>query len=195
MNATLSPWSSIPNLLTLARIGLIPIFVLAFYLPFQWSPMFCAILFSLACVTDWLDGFLARILKQTSAFGAFLDPVADKLLVTFALVLLIGQYGALWVAIPAGIIICREILISALREWMAEIGQRNQVAVGWIGKLKTAVQMMAIILLLSQSPDLKNKIIWAGFVLMYVSAGLTVWSMVIYLKAAWKEINAQEEKN
>src|SRR3990167_3751708 len=114
----------IPNLVTLSRIFLIPIFILVFYLPFSWSHLASAIIFALAALTDWLDGYLARRLSQTSAFGAFLDPVADKLLVAFALVLIVGHRHIPALALPAAIIVGREIMISALREWMAEVGKR-----------------------------------------------------------------------
>jgi len=179
---------SIPNLLTLIRISLIPIFVLVFYLPFSWSPMATAVIFTLAALTDWLDGYLARKLKQVSPLGEFLDPVADKLIVAVALVLLVQAHGSALLAIPAAVIVCREIVISALREWMAEVGKRKTVGVSTLGKLKTAGQMLSIILLLSQSPDKISLITILGYVFIYASAILTLWSMVIYLKAAWRDL-------
>lgn len=178
----------IPNIITVMRIFLIPIFVVCFYLPVPHSDMLTAGVFCLAGLTDWLDGFLARKLNQTSLFGAFLDPVADKLIVAVALVLMVGDYGSLWITIPSVIIVCREIIISALREWMAEIGKRANVAVSQVGKLKTTLQIVAIIILLANPADLS--IIWVkcGLVLMYIAVLLTIWSMLVYLRAAMVEM-------
>ncbi|WP_075067509.1 CDP-diacylglycerol--glycerol-3-phosphate 3-phosphatidyltransferase [Candidatus Berkiella aquae] len=176
---------SIPNLLTAARIALIPCFVVAFYLPTKHAGMITAAIFCLAGATDWLDGYLARKLNQTSRFGAFLDPVADKLIVAVALVLLVGEYGSVWMTIPAVVIVSREITISALREWMAEIGQRTTVSVSYVGKLKTFIQIIAIIILLSQPADWNLKSVIVGTIFMYLAAILTLWSMIAYLKAAW----------
>ncbi|MFZ1294075.1 MAG: CDP-diacylglycerol--glycerol-3-phosphate 3-phosphatidyltransferase, partial [Pseudomonadales bacterium] len=119
---------NIPNMLTLFRIALIPVFVLVFFLPFHWSYMASAVIFVLASLTDWLDGYLARRLDQSTSFGAFLDPVADKLMVVIALVLLVTQQDTVWFTVPALVVVGREILVSALREWMAEIGKRTSVA-------------------------------------------------------------------
>ncbi len=179
---------SLPNLLTLLRISLIPIFVIVFYLPFQWSYMASAIIFLIAGITDWLDGYLARKLNQTSPLGEFLDPVADKLIVAVALVLLVQSHASILLAIPAAIIVCREIVISALREWMAELGKRQRVAVSELGKIKTAGQMVAIILLLSQDPQAVSLIAIIGYILIYAAAILTLWSMVIYLRLAWDDL-------
>lgn len=180
---------SVPNILTLLRISLIPIFVLFFYLPVRWSYEASAIIFAIAAVTDWLDGYLARKLKQTSPLGEFLDPVADKLIVAVALVLLVQTHATIFLAIPAAVIVCREIVISALREWMAEIGKRQTVAVSWIGKLKTTGQMVAILLLLSQDPAKGfSWITILGYVLIYAAACITLWSMIIYLRAAWDDL-------
>lgn len=179
---------NLPNVLTLIRITLIPIFVLLFYLPFSWHHYGCAFLFAIACATDWLDGYLARKLKQVSPFGEFLDPVADKLIVAVALILLVQTYHTAWLTIPACIIVCREIVISALREWMAELGKRQQVAVKGIGKYKTAGQMLAILLLLSQNSESFSWITLAGYILIYAASVLTLWSMVLYLIAAWEEL-------
>ncbi|MGD9164951.1 MAG: CDP-diacylglycerol--glycerol-3-phosphate 3-phosphatidyltransferase, partial [Chromatiales bacterium] len=132
---------NIPNILTLLRIVLIPVFVLLFYLPVEWARFSCALVFGIAAVTDWFDGYLARRWGQVSPFGAFLDPVADKLMVSVSLLLLVQADATPALAIPAAVIIGREITISALREWMAELGERAQVAVSVIGKFKTAVQM------------------------------------------------------
>lgn len=179
---------NIPNILTLLRISLIPIFVIMFYLPVPWSYTASALVFAVAAFTDWLDGFLARKLKQVSPLGEFLDPVADKLIVAVALVLLVQGYGKVLLAIPAAIIVCREIVISALREWMAEVGKRSTVSVSWLGKVKTAGQMVAILLLLSQNPDNFTWITFLGYVLIYAAAILTLWSMIIYLRAAWSDL-------
>ena len=179
---------TIPNLLTLLRILLIPVYVLFFYLPVGWSNEACALIFALAALTDWLDGYLARRLGQYSPFGAFLDPVADKLMVTVALVLLVEADPSPALAIPAVIIIGREITISALREWMAELGARAQVAVSIIGKMKTAAQMTAIFLLIYRDSVWDLPVYTIGYVLLYVAATLTLWSMVLYLRAALPSI-------
>ncbi|MEJ2060092.1 MAG: CDP-diacylglycerol--glycerol-3-phosphate 3-phosphatidyltransferase [Gammaproteobacteria bacterium] len=175
---------NLPNLLTLARIVLIPLMVLVFYLPFTWVGPASAAIFALAGFTDWLDGFLARYLKQSSHFGAFLDPVADKLIVAVALILLVDQHRSFFLAIAAMIIIGREITISALREWMAHVGARHRVAVSFVGKVKTAMQMLAIVLLLYQLPLFGYPTYKIGLVALYVAALLTLWSMVQYMIAA-----------
>jgi len=175
---------NIPTLLTLARIGLIPIFVICFYLPVSWSNEATLAIFLLAAFTDWLDGYLARALDQASKFGAFLDPVADKMMVAVALVLLVQANPTAWLAIPAAIIIMREIAVSALREWMAEVGESANVAVSMLGKVKTTVQMIAISMLLYHEPLKQFMVYETGLVLMYVAAALTFWSMLLYLKAA-----------
>ncbi len=179
---------NLPNLLTWGRILLIPLLLIVYYLPEHWLAdhgrnVIGAGIFALAAVTDWLDGYLARSLKQTSAFGAFLDPVADKLMVATALLLLVALDNV--PAFIAAIIIGREIAISALREWMAELGRRTHVAVSVIGKFKTAAQMVAIILLLFRAPVFGIPVLPIGYVLLYLAAVLTLWSMVMYLKAAW----------
>ena len=176
---------SIPNILTLIRIGLIPVFVLAFYLPFKWSHIATALIFGIAAITDILDGYLARRLGQVSALGAFLDPVADKLMIAVALVLLMQTHPSPLLAIPAAIIVGREIAISALREWMAELGKRTSVAVSIIGKFKTVSQMLALLFLLYREPIGEFPTTTVGFVLIYVAAVLTLWSMIVYLRAAW----------
>ncbi len=178
---------NIPNSLTWARIALIPIFVGIFYLPDNWMTpahknLFATGVFVVAAVTDWFDGYLARALGQTSAFGAFLDPVADKLMVAAALILLVQL--ARVDAIIAVVIIGREITISALREWMARVGESASVAVAYVGKLKTAAQMTAIPLLLYNAPLLSIDIRLVGSVLIYVAAALTLWSMGYYLHRA-----------
>ena len=178
---------NIPNTLTSLRIILIPVLVVVFYLPYPWTGLVAAIIFTLAAITDWIDGYLARRLNQSTAFGAFLDPVADKLMVAVALVLLLERYPHAWFTIPAMIIIGREIVISALREWMAEIGKRTSVAVSYVGKFKTTAQMIAIIVLLAQTSVVDPTMQLIGFVALYLAASLTLWSMLIYLRAAWPD--------
>lgn len=173
------------NILTLFRIALIPILVVFFYLNVPWSNWATTAIFSLAAITDWLDGYVARRFNQTSRFGAFLDPVADKLMVGVTLVLLTQHNPTALFAIPAAIIIGREITISALREWMAELGQRAAVGVQTIGKVKTVFQMIALILLLFREPLLGLPIFTLGHVLLWIAALLTIWSMGVYLRAAW----------
>lgn len=185
---------NIPNLLTVLRVLLIPVFVLLFYLPFSWSYWAASGVFAFAGFTDWLDGYLARRLQQSTAFGAFLDPVADKLIVSVALVLLVAEHSSLWLTLPAAIIIGREIVISALREWMAELGARAQVAVSGLGKWKTAAQMLALVILLGNPPAMSFWVV-LGYFLLLMAAGLTLWSMVVYLRAAWPHMrNAPGKK-
>ncbi|PIE83479.1 MAG: CDP-diacylglycerol--glycerol-3-phosphate 3-phosphatidyltransferase [Candidatus Contendobacter odensis] len=176
---------NIPTLLTLLRIILIPIFVGIFFLPFHGNNLICTALFGLAALTDWLDGYLARRWNQTSAFGAFLDPVADKLMVATALVLLVQSIPTPLMAVIAAIIIGREIAVSALREWMAQIGNHKRVAVSTIGKYKTTFQMIALLLLLYQEPLGIFPTLEIGLGLMTLAAMLTLWSMFHYLAVAW----------
>lgn len=176
---------NLPTLLTLLRIALIPVFVGVFFLPFRGANLLCTALFGLAALTDWLDGYLARRLGQTSAFGAFLDPVADKLMVAAALVLLVQAIPTPWMAIAAVIIIGREIAISALREWMAQIGRHGRVAVSLVGKIKTTAQMVALLLLLYREPLGVFPTLEMGLGLLTIAAALTLWSMAHYLLAAW----------
>ena len=180
---------NLPNILTLLRIVLIPVFVVLFYLPVEWANVAATTVFAIAAWTDWFDGYLARRMQLTSAFGAFLDPVADKLMVAVTLVLLVDAnptpYAGIFMALPAAVIIGREIVISALREWMAELGESAQVAVSVIGKIKTSTQMLALVFLLYREPIGDFPTAETGFVFLYISAGLTLWSMVIYLRAAW----------
>ena len=187
---------NIPNSLTLLRIILIPVFIVFFYLETRWSNSVAALIFLLAAITDFLDGYLARKLNQLSAFGAFLDPVADKLIVAVALVLLVDQnptpYASIWMSLAAMTIIGREITISALREWMAEIGARKSIAVSIIGKVKTTAQMSAILLLIYGDPIFSLSSIEIGFVLLYLSVILTLWSMVDYLLAAWPKLMQED---
>ncbi|WP_435103706.1 CDP-diacylglycerol--glycerol-3-phosphate 3-phosphatidyltransferase [Arhodomonas sp. AD133] len=188
---------NLPNILTLLRIAMIPVLGLMFLLPYPWSNVIAAAIFGVAAVTDWLDGYLARLWKQTSAFGAFLDPVADKLIVAVALVAILTANANAWVAVPVAVIIGREITVSALREWMAELGLRASVAVGWLGKIKTTAQMVAILLMLYAEPIMGVSAFMVGFGLLYIAAVLTIYSMVLYLSAAWRAVNgtAEAEKN
>ncbi|MGH1373569.1 MAG: CDP-diacylglycerol--glycerol-3-phosphate 3-phosphatidyltransferase [Cellvibrionaceae bacterium] len=186
---------TLANQLTLFRIILIPLLVIVFYLPFDWSWIASAAIFSVAAITDWLDGYVARRYNQSTAFGAFLDPVADKLMVAVALVLLVGEHANAWFAVPAVIIVGREIVISALREWMAELGKRASVAVSMVGKIKTTMQMIAIIVLLAFDPAQFPLMKQLGYVTLYVAAALTLWSMIIYLRAAWPELMADEHQS
>ncbi len=181
---------TLPNILTIIRLLLIPVFVSLFYWPTPQSNFWAALVFVIAALTDLLDGYLARKLKQTTKFGAFLDPVADKIIVCVALVLIVEYYSVhvaeffphinLCVSIPAMIIIAREIMVSALREWMAEIGRRNFVAVSSIGKWKTAIQLFAIAWLIWRYNDV---VIYAALGMLAVATVLTIWSMIMYLKA------------
>lgn len=183
---------SIPTFLTWLRVALIPVLVIGFYLPFGWANEFTTVVFIMAAVSDWLDGFLARRWNQTSKFGAFLDPVADKLMVAVALLLLVEFNPNPIFTIAAAVIIGREITVSALREWMAEIGERAQVAVSMLGKVKTAVQMTAISLLVYREPIANFPVFETGVVLLYLAAVLTLWSMILYLKAAMPSFKESE---
>ncbi|WDS36574.1 CDP-diacylglycerol--glycerol-3-phosphate 3-phosphatidyltransferase [Pseudoxanthomonas sp.] len=193
---------TIPTWLTLLRIVLIPVLVVVFYLPFWWTSIASVTVFAVAAFTDWLDGWIARRWHQYSAFGAFLDPVADKLMVAVALFLIVQGHPTPWMAFWAAVIVGREIAVSALREWMAEIGQRGKVKVAWIGKVKTTVQMVALgCLLYSVRPashSLSN--IWMsvpvfhlGDWLLAVAALLTLYSGYQYLRAAWPSLRADEQ--
>ena len=188
---------NLPNLLTWLRILLIPLFIGVFYVPDSWLTMTernitATGLFAIAAITDWLDGYLARALNQTSAFGAFLDPVADKLMVAAALILLVNLQRV--DALIAVVIIGREITISALREWMAKIGQSRNVAVHFLGKLKTGCQMAAILMLLFYMPLFGIPIQPLGTVLMYLAALLTLWSMGYYLRRSLPSMGLNEDK-
>ncbi len=176
---------NLATLLTLFRIALIPVLVVFFYLPYGWTNWACATIFGLAAVTDWADGYVARRYNQVSPFGEFLDPVADKLMVAVTLVLLVGYHPTAWFVVPAAIIIGREITISALREWMAGIGERGTVRVAFMGKLKTIVQMVALLLLLVREPIGPIPTFALGHLGLWIAAVLTIWSMVVYLRAAW----------
>jgi len=192
---------TLPNIITLSRIGLIPVFVGLFYLqpnylegePLAWINNSLVAIYVLISSTDFLDGLLARKLNQISELGAFLDPVADKLMVCAALILLTDYYHTWLITIPSIIIISREILVSALREWMSEIGKRENVAVSWIGKSKTFMQMVAILFLLLQQPLLffsYNQINIAGKILLFTATILTLWSGIKYLIAGLKTFDS-----
>jgi CDP-diacylglycerol--glycerol-3-phosphate 3-phosphatidyltransferase/cardiolipin synthase len=182
-------WNT-PNLLTLLRIALIPVFVAVFYLDSPWAPYLTALVFAAAALTDLLDGYLARRWDQTSALGAFLDPVADKLMVAVALVLLVQADPRTLLALPAAVIIGREITVSALREWMAEVGARGKVAVSAAGKIKTTAQMVSIVLLLLRGSAFPAWVYDLGLGLLYLAALLTLWSMILYIRAAWPSLTA-----
>lgn len=187
-----------PNVLTIVRISVIPLLVVFYYLPVPWAHAAASFIFGIASLTDWLDGYLARYLKQSTKLGAFLDPVADKLMVSIALVLIVAEptfqfvtirstvitIPTFVITIPAAIIVAREIIVSALREWMAEVGKRKSVAVSSLGKIKTTAQMLTLILLLYCNNTTHSTLVLTSYVLLYVSAVLTIWSMLIYLKAA-----------
>lgn len=180
---------NIPNSLTFSRILLIPVLIVVYLYDYRWSNLASAAIFTFAAITDWFDGYLARKLEQLSPFGAFLDPVADKLMVAAALVLLVFSQGEnILIVISAIVIIGREITISALREWMAELGKRANVAVSMLGKVKTFAQMAAIALLLYQNDIGPVPVFDIGQGLLVVAAILTILSMFIYLKAAWPVI-------
>ena len=184
---------NVPNTLTILRILLVPVLVVVFYAPFANHHLVAAGIFTIAAVTDWFDGYLARRLGQMTAFGAFLDPVADKLMVAIALVLLVERHDTILFTLAACVIIGREIVISALREWMAELGERTSVAVSYIGKIKTAFQMVAIIGLLAIDPTRdEGWLLVLCYLLLYTAAVLTLWSMLVYLKAAWAVIKEQD---
>ena len=176
---------TIPTLLTLFRILLIPVLVAVFYLPYGWTNIAAAAVFVLAAVTDWLDGWIARRYGMYSAFGAFLDPVADKLMVAFALLLVVERHDTPWMALLSAVIIGREITISALREWMAQMGAHGLVKVALLGKLKTIVQMVAIGCLLFEESLLGLPVFRLGEWLLAIAAALTLWSGLDYLRAAW----------
>lgn len=183
---------TIPNLITIFRVLLIPIFVSVYFLDWRWAHEMAAFIFWLAAITDWFDGYLARKLEQSSPFGAFLDPVADKLIVAAALLMITHQYASVWITVPAIILLMREIYISALREWMSEQGASEVVKVSFIGKAKTTLQMLALIGLLSGLNEFMGiPIYWVllGKILLYIATALSLWSMISYTSAAWKTLS------
>ncbi|HVJ36398.1 MAG TPA: CDP-diacylglycerol--glycerol-3-phosphate 3-phosphatidyltransferase [Stenotrophomonas sp.] len=194
---------TVPTWLTLLRILMIPVLVGVFYLPYSWTNFAAAAVFGLAAITDWLDGWIARRYHQYSAFGAFLDPVADKLMVAVALFLIVQGHPTPWMAFWAAVIVGREIAVSALREWMAELGQRAKVRVAVIGKVKTTAQMVALLCLLysiqpgQAAPGADT---WMGSFVFHVgdwtlaiAAILTLWSGLQYLHAAWPSLRDDEK--
>jgi len=183
---------NLPNILTLLRILLIPVLVVVYYLPYDWMYPLSAGIYFLAGATDWLDGYYARRLGETSAFGAFLDPVADKVMVTTALVLLVSADQNWLLATAVIVIIGREITISALREWMSTLGVRKNVAVTWLAKIKTALQMLATGLMLYRYDAYGLPIYQIGEWLLYAAAILTLWTMTVYLLAAWPELSRSQ---
>ena len=182
---------TLPTVLTLFRIVLIPVLVLVYYLPEPWSNEVVVAIFVAAALTDWADGWIARKYQMMSPFGAFLDPVADKLIVAIALILIVQRHPELIITLSAAVILGREITISALREWMAELGQRAVVKVSSIGKSKTIFQMVAIGFLLYGEPLFGLPILEIGVALLVIAAVLTIWSMIIYLRSAWPAIRGE----
>ena len=176
---------TIPTMLTIFRILLIPVMVVVFYLDYRWTHLAAALIFAVGALTDWLDGWIARRYGMYSAFGAFLDPVADKLAVTVALFLIVQNHPTILMAMLAAVIVGREITISALREWMAELGESGKVKVAGLGKLKTIVQMVALSFLLHYEPLFGIPLLLVGEWLLGIAAALTLWSGGAYLRAAW----------
>jgi CDP-diacylglycerol---glycerol-3-phosphate 3-phosphatidyltransferase len=181
---------NIANILTYIRLFCIPLMVMFFYIPIPLAHVTAAGIFAIAAITDWLDGFVARKMHITTKFGAFLDPVADKIMVAVALILVVSEHSGAWLSIPAAIIIAREILISALREWMAELGKRASIAVSTVAKIKTALQMVSLLLLLLYYPSAKHGSVtlYLGTTCLYGASILTLWSMIMYLKLAWNDL-------
>ena len=178
---------NIPTILTLLRIACIPVIIIVFYWPIEDSRLWCTLIFIIASFTDWVDGFLARKLNLQTAFGAFLDPVADKLMVVIILVLIVQADPAVYIALPVAIIIGREVTVASLREWMAEIGQRSVVKVSQLGKYKTGFQMFSIVCLLFNADLYGVPVRSIGIVAIYVAAILTLWSMWQYIQLALPE--------
>jgi CDP-diacylglycerol--glycerol-3-phosphate 3-phosphatidyltransferase len=195
---------NIPNILTSFRIFLIPVMVYFYYLPaeiYAWKFFVTFAIFWVAAITDALDGYLARKLDQSTPFGAFFDPVADKVMVAVAFIVVVDDYSNPWVTIPAIIIVGRELAVSALREWMAEMGNRADVAVSTVGKYKTAAQMLALMGLLWHPNEYWVFEGWllgplldiATYVFLYSATALTIWSLVIYFQAAWPYISGKKD--
>ena len=191
---------TIPNILTVARIIAIPVFIIAYFLSPDQKNTVAVAIFVLAALTDWLDGFLARKLKEVSPFGAFLDPVADKLIVCTALVLLVSDdnvssqvlFQSIF-TISVIIIVGREVSVVALREWMAEKGQRASIATSYLSKSKTFLQMLAIVLLLYGQAINEFPTLVVGELLLYIAAALTIWTMFLYLRNAWPILTSKEK--
>jgi CDP-diacylglycerol--glycerol-3-phosphate 3-phosphatidyltransferase len=185
---------NLPTWLTLFRVLLLPVMVLVFYshdaihaIPLHAANIGAVIVFAFAALTDWLDGWIARRFHMESAFGAFLDPVADKLMMTVTLFVLVQSHPTWLLAVTSAVIVGREIAVSALREWMAFVGERGRVRVQWVGKFKTVMQIVAILILLwERDKDATFLRLWnAGEVLLIIAAVLTIWSGLAYMKAAW----------
>ena len=179
---------TLPTAITLFRIALIPLFVVVFYLPFSWANIAATVIFAIASVSDWVDGYLARSMQQESSFGAFLDPVADKLMVVVIIVLLVEANPSIYLTLPSVIIVAREISISALREWMAQLGSSTTLKVSFIGKAKTVSQMFALGFMIFSEPFYGIPCFQVGLAIYYIAAVLTIVSMIIYLRAAWPVI-------
>ncbi|GBL02965.1 CDP-diacylglycerol--glycerol-3-phosphate 3-phosphatidyltransferase [Glaciecola sp. KUL10] len=189
---------TIPNLITIFRVLLIPVFVIVYFLDWRWANELGAFIFWFAAITDWFDGYLARKLKQSSEFGAFLDPVADKLIVAAALLMITHRYADVWITIPAILLLMREIYVSALREWMSQKGLSSSVKVSFLGKAKTMTQMLALIGLLSGLETFMGvTIYWVtlGYILLYIAAVLSAWSMLEYTRSAWAALRTNTLKN
>jgi CDP-diacylglycerol--glycerol-3-phosphate 3-phosphatidyltransferase len=182
---------TLPTLLTLFRIVLIPVMVLVFYAPFRGANIAASAIFIAAALTDWLDGWIARKYGLHSAFGEFLDPVADKLMVAVTLFLIVQDNPTVPLAMMSAVIVGREISISALREWMAEIGERARVRVAGVGKVKTIAQLISIVVLLYQKDLDGVGLFHVGEVLLGVAAALTIWSAYVYLRAAWPVLRTE----
>jgi CDP-diacylglycerol--glycerol-3-phosphate 3-phosphatidyltransferase len=189
---------TIPNIITLIRVVLIPVFVVVYFLDWKWAHQAAAFIFWFAAITDWFDGYLARKLNQSTPFGAFLDPVADKLIVATALILITHTYATVWITVPAILLLARELYISALREWMGQQGKEDIVKVSFIGKAKTMAQMLALIGLLSELEYFMGwPIYWVtlGYGLLYFASFLSLWSMVTYTMAARHNLNESAYSN
>ena len=180
---------NVPNTITISRIVLIPVFIAVFYLPYSWAPALATFVFWFAAITDWFDGYLARKLNQQSALGAFIDPLADKLMVISALLLILTQHPENnWLLFSSLVIISREIFISSLREWMASLGKGDDVAVSFAGKAKTVAQMFALLFLIYGQDLFGLPIYIIGVGMLVWAAFLTIVSMIVYIKAAWSSL-------
>jgi CDP-diacylglycerol--glycerol-3-phosphate 3-phosphatidyltransferase len=182
---------TLPTAITLFRVALIPLFVIVFYLPFGWANVAATCIFVIAGLSDWVDGYLARSMQLESSFGAFLDPVADKLMVLVIIVLLVEAHPSIYMALPSVVIVAREISISALREWMAQLGSSTTLKVSFVGKAKTVSQMLALGFMIFSEPFMGLPTYQIGLAIYYVAAILTIVSMVLYLRAAWPVIKGQ----
>ncbi len=183
---------NIPNTITTFRIILIPVFIAAFYLPYDWAPALVTFIFWMAAITDWFDGYLARKLNQQSLLGAFIDPLADKLMVISALLLILAKHPENnWLLFSSLIIITREIFISSLREWMSAMGKSKMVAVSFFGKAKTSAQMLALLFLIYEQDIFGLPTFVFGTGVLVWAAILTIVSMITYVKSAWSTISAE----